>query len=90
MLALDLWEQLVFVAIEQRGKTNESNDIRQYGTLERTTKLNNSLRSQPALQLTQTIGKYRQQQLRIFVKKKATEPTRTVVSPDLRRKQVEI
>ena len=94
MLGIDLWEQLVFVAMEQRGKTNESNDIRQYGTIRKppqpTSVQTSTSQSPTVLQPSQTIGKYRQQQLRTFIKKKAPEPTRTVLSPDLRRKQVEI
>ena len=85
--ALDLWEQLIFVAMEQKGRVNEGNDIRQYGTImqRQWDRVNPSV-----LQLTETIGKYRQEKLGAFVKPKATTTTQTVISMDFRRKQLEI
>ena len=67
--------------------TKRENDIRQYGTV---TQHQQDRPPPPVLQPTQTIGKYRQQKLLIFVKQKATTPTRAVLSPDLRKQQLEI
>ena len=85
--SLEIWEQLVFVALEQQGQLNESNDIRKYGTLRQRT--NHRAPATP-LQPTQTIGRYRQTKLQRTMKSKGTTPTRTKTSSELREKQHQI
>ena len=88
--AIDLWEQLIFVAMEQKGNDTTSNDIRQYGTIQHRQLNPAQVSSPPQLRPSQTIGKYRQLKLHRLPTSTDTTPKRTVLSSQLRAKQLEI
>ena len=88
--ALDLWEQLVFVALQQKGEAHETNDIRQYGNISHRSPSTSGTNQRPFLQPSQTIGKYRQTKLPHEPSQKRTTPTRTILSSKLRETQLEI
>ena len=81
MQAIDLWEQLVFVAMEQKGQQNETSDIRQYGNIIH--RKQHTKAPPKILQPTQTIGKFRQLTLNTVRSKSATTPKQTKVSSEL-------
>ena len=84
--ALEMWEQMVFVAMEQANQEDPSNDIRQYGTV-----ISKQNREQIVhLRPTQTIHTYRQTKLTFPPSANVKTNLREVQSNELQEMQQEI
>ena len=68
--ALDMWEQSIFVSLEQAQQEDPSNDIRQYGVVTERAKQSDILQLQP----TQTLRQFRQTTLPFPVKPNSNNP----------------
>ena len=84
-LAIDMWEQQLFVALEQAHETVEGNDIRQYGTV--TKRINSEVLE---LRPTQTIVKYNQTRLNVSKVSHTIKPSRIVRTTELQEQQTKI
>ena len=82
--ALDMWEQKIFVAMEQIEQSQPTNDIRQYGTL--TSKENQTVILRP----TQLLPRYSQTKLSFQVRRKKNSSSRVVISNELQDCQNQI
>ena len=81
-----MWEQMVFVAMEQAQKVQASNDIRQYGTVKAANVRTEVLQLQP----TQTIRKFHQTTLSFNSSRRVRKDARIVNSLELQEMQTEI
>ena len=84
--ALDIWEQLMFVAMEQVDQQQQTNDIRQYGTITERSPRNQLLQLRP----TQTLRNYRQSTLPFRITKQVTRAQRIIHSNHLMETQTDI
>ena len=82
IIALDMWEQMVFVAMEQVEQSQPSNDIRQYGTLTQSSNTHKVI-----LRPTQLIPRYSQTKLTFHLSRKHSGPKRVIESNELQEHQ---
>ena len=82
--ALDMWEQMLFVAMEQVEQSQSSNDIRQYGILTSTQDPKVILRP------TQLIPRYSQTKLPFMLRRKESRENRVIMSNELQEQQNQI
>ena len=85
--ALNMWEQRLFVALEQALELTLSNDIRQYGTIQRNTTVPKEVL---AIRPIQTVKKYGQLRFNKKSLRKHTNPSRIILTADLETEQREI
>ena len=88
IIALDVWEQLIFVAMEQANQESRTNDIRQYGTL---SKSSGPVQKVLTLRPTQITRKYTQLTFKRQQKQaKAIQGKRIIECKELQKTQTVI